>query len=1350
MLWRRSLVTLLLPALLVSSPSDASIASSFGFCGTWDEISPNLPAFHRNGHAMVYDSARDRMLIVGGDDGNASALTSVWALSLGATPSLTEIPTQGVTDQIGKIGISAVYDPVRDRIVLYGGIKPGGGQSGSVWELTLSGTPTWSELATAGNTPASRAHHTAIYDVSRDRMVVFGGLVDAAPDNQLWVLSFSGTPTWAHWQLGPGPVPRWDHSAIYDAPRDRMVLFGGTTNGSTTLNDAWTVPLSGLQLWSLIDTNGPGLPTARHSHSAIADAPRNRMLVFGGIDDGSNPLSDVWSLSFTNPNKWTQLDPTASVTVPSDDFASVYDPVRERMVTSMGAEFWVLTNLAGTPAWAQIGPLGPAPTERTGMVAIFDAPRNRMLVFGGVTVTSPWSRDLWAYSFASQSWSIIIASGQSPPGRSFASAVYDPAGDRLILFGGDSQQGPLNDAWQLSLSSTPTWTPLTPSGTPPPARFAHTAILDAPRNRMVIYGGEDQAAVVRSDVWALSLSGSTSWAQLSPTGGPAPGRKLHTAVFDAPRNRMLTFGWNDATVWALFLAGPAAWSTLAVSGTPPPTMSGHQAAYDATGDRMLVSLGDTYGLELSGAPSWEQVQTEAPVYGGRGFGSSVYDMVADRWVIFGGGNPAQNDVVALSLSPAFPLDVAASPAAGGIIQRSPSGTCLAPGTQVTLTAVPATDYGFLGWSGDTTGTANPITVTVDTVTSITANFATYTLTTQVSPEGAGSIARDPARTSYPPGTQVSLHATSGQFPFLGWSGDASGTANPIVVTMDGPKSVTAHYGAYTVAVNASPSSGGSVERVPSNDLYAAGSMVQINAVPSGGYAFTDWSGDASGSDNPLVLLVDANKTITANFALVPPVCASWTDLGPGAQARLGPAAAWDAVNDRVLRFGGSVGNTFLNDLWQFTVPGGWVQLSPNGTPPSPRNYAGLLYDSVRQRMLVIGGNSQSSGFLGDVWQLTLSGTPTWSQVTTSGAPPGEFAPSVIYDPVGDRVIRFGGLPFTNAVWSLSLDGTPTWTQIFPTGGPPTARAAAAAIYDPIRHRMLIHGGSSATNMLDDTWSLSLSGSPAWTLLPTFGEKPQVDQTAAIYDPLRDRMLIISGNGSTPNTDAVWALSLEVQPGWSRLQRGGDPPAPRFGHAAVYEPDLDAVLLFNGRLTGSTILLTDTRRFDLAGGYWLHTLAANGNVAVDPAKSCFAPNEQVTLFASPPGGVGFIQWLGDTSGSTNPLAITMDDNKVIYAEIVVPPVGVEDQPIAFAFGIQPNPVIGTPAIQYSLPREAVVSLRVFDVAGREVARLADGLQPAGRHTATWRPSSGARLRSGVYLVRYETPAGAWTRRMVLLR
>ncbi len=67
----------------------------------------------------------------------------------------------------------------------------------------------------------------------------------------------------------------------------------------------------------------------------------------------------------------------------------------------------------------------------------------------------------------------------------------------------------------------------------------------------------------------------------------------------------------------------------------------------------------------------------------------------------------------------------------------------------------------------------------------------------------------------------------------------------------------------TYTLTAIASEGGTVNNT--GGTHNANSSVSITATPNTGYEFTSWSGDASGTDNPLTISMNGNKTITANF-----------------------------------------------------------------------------------------------------------------------------------------------------------------------------------------------------------------------------------------------------------------------------------------------------------------------------------------------------------------------------------------------------------------------------------------------------------------------------------------------------
>ena len=83
--------------------------------------------------------------------------------------------------------------------------------------------------------------------------------------------------------------------------------------------------------------------------------------------------------------------------------------------------------------------------------------------------------------------------------------------------------------------------------------------------------------------------------------------------------------------------------------------------------------------------------------------------------------------------------------------------------------------------------------------------------------------------------------------------------------------------------------------------------------------------------------------------------------------------------------------------------------------------------------------------------------------------------------------------------------------------------------------------------------------------------------------------------------------------------------------------------------------------------------------------------------------------------------------------------------------RPNPLSRETRFAFDLPRSGPVSLDIFDVHGRRVARVIDGDLPAGRHEARWSADDGrgTRLSAGLYFVRFLTPGLVESRRLVLL-
>ena len=137
----------------------------------------------------------------------------------------------------------------------------------------------------------------------------------------------------------------------------------------------------------------------------------------------------------------------------------------------------------------------------------------------------------------------------------------------------------------------------------------------------------------------------------------------------------------------------------------------------------------------------------------------------------------------------------------------------------------------------------------------------YTLTVNL--EGADcSVTVDPSQDAYNASDLVQLTPVAAPgWNFTGWSGDLSGNDNPVTITMDTNKNITATFTQiFTLTINTVGQ--GTVS--PGNQTYASGTVVNLEAVSETDWVFSDWSGDVTGTSN-MTITMDGNKTVTATF-----------------------------------------------------------------------------------------------------------------------------------------------------------------------------------------------------------------------------------------------------------------------------------------------------------------------------------------------------------------------------------------------------------------------------------------------------------------------------------------------------
>ena len=374
----------------------------------------------------------------------------------------------------------------------------------------------------------------------------------------------------------------------------------------------------------------------------------------------------------------------------------------------------------------------------------------------------------------------------------------------------------------------------------------------------------------------------------------------------------------------------------------------------------------------------------------------------------------------------YTVTVAATPADKGTVTKSPDKAAYNAGEEVTLAAAPVNGWVFAGWSGDVTGTTNPVTVTVDKNMNVTATFAqSFTITTSANPAEGGSVTLNPSKPTYQPGEQVEVTAVANSgYGFTNWSGDLSGAEPSKTVTVNGNLNIVANFSTAQYTFSATANGDGTVDWAPKKALYGSGEIVVVTATPGDGHYFTGWTGDRTSTDNPLEVTISGNTSVVGNFAPIVYYTVTTSVVGAGTVMRdpdlpqyaAGTVVTLTAVPTAQSRFVG----------WSGTVSGTeeTIAVTVNGNVTAVATFEADTYP-LNVNIVGQGGVSrlpdQPEGYLiGQVVTLTATAAPGWTFSEWSGDASGT-APSttVAIDGPKDVTATFSQLgPFALTVSAI--------------------------------------------------------------------------------------------------------------------------------------------------------------------------------------------------------------------------------------------------------------------------------------------------------------------------------------------
>jgi hypothetical protein len=301
----------------------------------------------------------------------------------------------------------------------------------------------------------------------------------------------------------PTPVPtavpnaslvagQWNYLFYHPELKKVVLVNGGPDRGKPADDPLELWAWDGTE-WSLLNADRQG-PAWRNFAGAAFDSNRGRLVIYGGVQDRNSRMEETWEWDGQN---WTQFN------VPGPGFregaAMTYDETRGQTILYGGADekFEILGDTWAWDGaqWTQVSTTGPAP--RFPSAIVYDAARQKVLLFSGHFVGPNEYiefSDFWEWD--GSTWHEIIVEGEKPGARNIAQMVFDPAKERVLLFGG-GEDSFLSDLWSWDGMK---WSQVARSGAP--ARSGPGGAYDPGRNRLVAFGGvEEPGGTAITNTW---------------------------------------------------------------------------------------------------------------------------------------------------------------------------------------------------------------------------------------------------------------------------------------------------------------------------------------------------------------------------------------------------------------------------------------------------------------------------------------------------------------------------------------------------------------------------------------------------------------------------------------------------------------------------------------------------------------------------------------------------------------------------------------------------------------------------------------------------------------------------------
>ncbi len=312
------------------------------------------------------------------------------------------------------------YDPGRDRVLLFGGIGPGGSPN-DLWTWDGAG---WRQACPSGGCIKPSSSRQVTFDTQRNEVMFFDV-------GDTWYWDGIGWNLACDYVAGTSctvPGPQTAGVIEYDTALARAVYVGFQGDTWTWDGSSWTPICSGL-----------GICPPTHLGGSVFYDDAAGLVRFWGPDNYWHLNGDTWQIT---------CDSAAGC---STSGVVVYDTVRDVPVRVVGTTTFVTSEWNGTSWVEKCGGSQPAcaVSGRVVFDLAFDPERRRVVLSGG----GNYLDDVWEWDGAT--WTLQCGGGtgcDSFTARRMAGAAIDPVRGRLVVFGGSNVSGTLLDLWEGELA----------------------------------------------------------------------------------------------------------------------------------------------------------------------------------------------------------------------------------------------------------------------------------------------------------------------------------------------------------------------------------------------------------------------------------------------------------------------------------------------------------------------------------------------------------------------------------------------------------------------------------------------------------------------------------------------------------------------------------------------------------------------------------------------------------------------------------------------------------------------------------------------------------------------------------